>query len=89
MRHGAGGATLQSTFEFTVEVEPDECDGGFIAECVQLPGCMAQGETEEEALTNIVDAITAVLEVKMQDQLKSPEFEIRSPDVKIRKVSLA
>jgi len=84
-----GRERLQSTFEFTIKIEPDELDGGFVAECVEFPGAMGQGETEDEALRDAVDAITAVLEVKMQDQLESPNFEIPSPNVKIRRISVA
>lgn len=37
---------------------PDHEDGGWIAEVPSLPGCLTQGETREEALCNIRDAIT-------------------------------
>jgi predicted RNase H-like HicB family nuclease len=36
---------------------PDHEDGGWIAEVPSLQGCLSQGETREEALTNIRDAI--------------------------------
>jgi predicted RNase H-like HicB family nuclease len=87
MRYGEGGSSVASTFEFTIKVEPDELDGGFIAECVELPGCMSQGETEEEALDNIADAITSILEIRVQDQLRSPES--KRPGVRDRKISVA
>lgn len=38
-------------------------DGYIIAECPQIPGCMSQGKTKEEALDNIKDAVQACLEV--------------------------
>jgi predicted RNase H-like HicB family nuclease len=71
---------FSSTLNFSIEVTPDEIDGGFIAECLELPGCMSQGETREEALRNIVDAIAGVLETKMEDQLHGSEIA-KSPDV--------
>lgn len=40
-------------------------DGYVIAECPQLPGCMSQGRTKDEANRNIVDAIKSVLMVRM------------------------
>ena len=40
-----------------------EEDGGFIAKCLDIPGCITEGETREEALTNIHDAITLSLDV--------------------------
>jgi len=39
-----------------VIVEQDE-DGYFVAEVPALPGCLSQGNTREEALTNIREAI--------------------------------
>jgi DNA-binding transcriptional MerR regulator len=42
---------------YSVVLEPDVVDGGFIAECPALPGCVTDGETQEEALSNIRDAI--------------------------------
>lgn len=36
-------------------------DGWVVAECIALPGCVSQGETEEEALANIKEAIAAWL----------------------------
>jgi predicted RNase H-like HicB family nuclease len=43
--------------EHEVLIEPDAVDGGFIAECAALPGCLTDGETEDEALFNIRHAI--------------------------------
>jgi predicted RNase H-like HicB family nuclease len=37
-------------------------DKGYAVWCPGLPGCWSQGETEEEALDNIRDAIEAYLE---------------------------
>lgn len=54
---------------FTVTLTPDEDDGGWVAECVELPGCVSEGETQHEALENIVDAITSVLAFRMEQQL--------------------
>jgi predicted RNase H-like HicB family nuclease len=48
-----------------------EIDGGYIAECLELPGCMSQGDTEAEAKANIVDAIEACISVLVEDYLKS------------------
>lgn len=37
-------------------------EGGYWVECPSLPGCVSQGETWEEALHNIKDAIQLYLE---------------------------
>ncbi|MDA8345802.1 MAG: type II toxin-antitoxin system HicB family antitoxin [Thermaerobacter sp.] len=49
--------------EIPVILEAGE-DGWVIAECPALPGCLSQGRTEEEALTNIKDAIRSWLRVE-------------------------
>ena len=45
---------------FHVTLEAAE-DGWFIAEVPALPGCVSQGKSEEEALENVREAITAWL----------------------------
>lgn len=45
-----------------VTIERDET-GYFVAEARALPGCLSQGETYEEALANIREAIEAWFEV--------------------------
>jgi predicted RNase H-like HicB family nuclease len=41
-----------------------ETEEGFAVGCPALPGCWSQGATREEALENIRNAISEVLEVK-------------------------
>ena len=41
----------------------DKIDGGYNVSCLTLPGCHSQGETMEEAIENIKDAINGYLEV--------------------------
>lgn len=41
-------------------------DGGYIAECIDLPGCMSEGDTEAEALDHLAEAITGVLAVRIE-----------------------
>jgi antitoxin HicB len=50
-----------SRLEFPVIIEPlsEEDGGGFAAIVPDLPGCMSDGESPEEALTNVQDAIAA------------------------------
>ena len=43
-------------------IEQDE-DGFFVAEVSALPGCLSQGKTKEEALSNIKEAVEGWLEV--------------------------
>lgn len=51
--------------KFLVTVQPNE-DGVFIVECPSIPGCISQGNTREEALDNIKDAIRECLEVRAE-----------------------
>jgi antitoxin HicB len=46
---------------YRILIEQDE-DGIFIAECPSLPGCVSQGKSREDALSNIRDAIKGYLE---------------------------
>ncbi len=45
-----------------VVIEEDPEDDGYVVSCPALPGCHSQGETVEEALANIEDAIRACIE---------------------------
>ena len=46
---------------FKVILEPSD-DGGFTVYVPVLPGCISEGETKEEALENIREAINLYLE---------------------------
>ncbi|MBS7698679.1 MULTISPECIES: type II toxin-antitoxin system HicB family antitoxin [unclassified Chelatococcus] len=50
--------------EYPVVVEPlsAEDGGGFAAIVPDLPGCMSDGETPEEAIVNVQDAILTWIE---------------------------
>ena len=46
-----------------VVIYPGE-DGYVVAECPELPGCVSQGRTREDALENVREAIEGWLEVE-------------------------
>ncbi len=48
-----------------VTLERDET-GMIVAECPAIPGCISQGQTEDEALVNIAEAIAACLEARAE-----------------------
>lgn len=48
--------------KYTIILEKEE-EGGYSAQCLELPGAISQGESKEEAIMNIKEAIEAVLEV--------------------------
>lgn len=51
--------------KFLITIFQDE-DGVYIAECPSIPGCVSQGETEEQAQANIQNAIRECLEVRAE-----------------------
>lgn len=59
-----------------VIISRDE-DGYFIAECPSLPGCVSQGETKEEAIENIKDAIQLHRELRLEMGLSEYEETIQ------------
>ncbi len=50
--------------KFKVFVEEDREDGGYVIECPALPGCASQGDTVEEAVENIREAIRGWLKAE-------------------------
>lgn len=48
-------------------------DGYFIAECPSLPGCISQGQTREEAVANIKEAINGYISALEEDGLPIPK----------------
>jgi predicted RNase H-like HicB family nuclease len=67
--------------KFLVSIEQDE-DGYYVAECPALPGCFSQGQTREEALANIADAIR--LSVRSRSELGLPHpLEIAEVEVAV------
>ena len=51
-----------NVYNFKVILEPDEESGGYVISCPSLQGCYSQGETVDEAIANIKEAILLCLE---------------------------
>jgi predicted RNase H-like HicB family nuclease len=51
--------------KFIVTIDRDE-DGVWIAECPAIPGCVSQGDSREQALANVQEAITDCLTVRAE-----------------------
>ena len=47
--------------KYLVYLEPAE-EGGYVVSCPAFPGCVTQGETAEEALAMVKDAIEGYIE---------------------------
>ena len=48
-------------------------DGYWVAECPSLPGCLSQGRTKAEAVTNVREAIQLYVAALEADGLPVPE----------------
>lgn len=58
-----------------IVLEPSE-DGGYTVYVPALPGCISEGETKEEALTNIKEAIALYLEPAEDDNVNVDKGEV-------------
>ncbi len=54
-----------------VVIYPGE-DKYWVAECPSLPGCISQGNSKEEAIANIREAIEGYIAVLEEDKLPVP-----------------
>lgn len=69
--------------KFRILIEQDE-DGFYVAECPTLPGCVSQGETRQDALDNVQDAIQGYLEsLKQHDEPIPPSISEEIVEVAI------
>jgi len=72
------------SYKVNVIIEKDEY--GYYAYCPELEGCQTQGDTFEEILRNIKEAIELYLETLSKDEIKtllSKEILTTSLEVKI------
>lgn len=51
--------------KFTIILERDE-EGRYVAECTDLPGCLSEGDTPEEAIRNINEAILGCITSRLK-----------------------
>ncbi len=60
---------------FHVIIEQDE-DGGYIGKVQELRGCLSQGDTLDELMRNIKEAIELCLEVQLEEKKSIAEADI-------------
>jgi len=60
---------MKAEFAAVIEKAPE---GGFWAICPEVPGANGQGETIEEAKTNLREAIELILSVPRHTEIKEP-----------------
>ena len=58
-------------YDLPIIIERDK--DGYFATCPELQGCYSQGDTYEEALENIKDAVTLHLQDRFYEKEKLPD----------------
>jgi predicted RNase H-like HicB family nuclease len=53
--------------KFTVVLREEE-EGGYSVQCLELPGAISEGDTKEEALRNIREAVQGFLEAFPEEE---------------------
>jgi predicted RNase H-like HicB family nuclease len=69
-------------YNYTVIIDREE-DGGYHAFCPALPGCHTQGDTYDEVIKNIRDAIKLYLESLKAHHEPIPEEDITIKPLKV------
>ncbi|MCL4558771.1 MAG: type II toxin-antitoxin system HicB family antitoxin [Deltaproteobacteria bacterium] len=70
-------------YNYTIILEKEE-DGGYHAFCPSLPGCHTQGDTYDEAMDNIKEAVKLYIE-----SLKANKGPIPAEDITIKPPKVA
>lgn len=70
------------SLRYTVVFEPEE-EGGYHIYCPALPGCHTFGDTKEEAIENIKEAINSYLGSLAKDGLPFPSDVVEEVEVAV------
>lgn len=73
--------------DYLVKLTHDKDYKGYVADVVNLYGCMSQGKTKKEALENIEKAIKAYMEAVTKKE-KNTQFTKKSVNIDIPLLSL-
>ena len=73
----------KNILEYTVIFEPAE-EGGYVATVPVLDNITTEGDTYEETVEMVKDAITGVIEVMKENRIEIP---VEKPDTFFRKIS--
>jgi len=73
----------QDKLDFIIKLTYDKTYKGYVADVVNLYGCMSQGKTKEEALDNVEKAIKAYMEAMKLNKERGAEFTKRSVDTPV------
>ncbi len=70
----------QNKLDYIIKLTYDKSYKGYVADVVNLYGCMSQGKTKKEALDNAEKAIKAYMAAITETSGKNAEFAKRSVD---------
>lgn len=74
---------MTKKLDYIIKLTYDRSYKGYVADVVNLYGCMSQGKTKKEALENVEKAIKAYMEAMNFKKEKNTEFTSRSVDTPI------
>lgn len=63
---------MTKKLSYLIELTYDKDYKGYVADVVNLYGCMSQGKTKKEALQNAKKAIKAYMEAIEKEEMKKP-----------------
>jgi predicted RNase H-like HicB family nuclease len=65
--------------KFTIRIH-EAPEGGYIGQCIELPGAISEGETIEELKANMAEAIQLVLDTLEEQTKKDRKIVIEIPN---------
>ena len=71
---------------FNLEFQRDEESGWFAVHIVELPGCVSQGATLEEAKANIANAVESYMDVLLETAIRNqsaPDEPVSLPEAPV------
>ena len=77
MNYAGEGKAEEPLYKYERNIYWSEQDNAFIAEVPELPGCIADGKTVEEAVKNVEEEITIWMEMAREMGWEIPQPKIR------------
>lgn len=74
---------MKNKLDYIIKLTYDRSYKGYVADVINLYGCMSQGKTKKEALDNAEKAIKAYIEAMNLNREKNVEYTKRSVDTPI------
>lgn len=74
---------------FSVVLKADLEDGGYVAIVPELPGCISDGDTREQALEHVKEAIQLYLESILEEKKHYQGLARKGKQVEIKSVSIS